>query len=98
MRYKTFDGTNIYLLLLGIAFFTKIIYWSIQYMVACGDSPPFVGHNAFLRWSALLEVAQYEKSGDIKIWSDETVSEDFDLSIRLSGNVWPAKESSWANT
>ena len=43
---------------------------------------PFVGHNAVLRWSALQEIA-YEKDGVEKYWSESTVSEDFDMALRL---------------
>lgn len=41
----------------GITFFTNLIYTAIRYAVANGDSSPFVGHNAFLRWSALQEIS-----------------------------------------
>ena len=41
----------------GITFFTNLIYTAIRYAVANGDVSPFVGHNAFLRWSALQEVS-----------------------------------------
>ncbi|KAI9349442.1 glycosyl transferase family group 2-domain-containing protein [Zopfochytrium polystomum] len=70
---------------LGIAFFTKIIYWSIRYCCASGETSPFVGHNAFLRWSAIKEVG-FEEDGIVKYWSEEHVSEDFDMSLRLQIN------------
>ncbi|KAJ3104440.1 hypothetical protein HDU97_009225 [Phlyctochytrium planicorne] len=66
----------------GIAFFTKIIYASIRYCCASGETSPFVGHNAFLRWSAIKEVA-FEEDGQLKYWSESHVSEDFDMSLRL---------------
>jgi hypothetical protein len=55
--------------------------------MACanGEVAPFVGHNAFLRWSALQD-AIFEDAGDHnkrKIWSETTVSEDFDMALRL---------------
>ncbi|KAL6705005.1 hypothetical protein ACN47E_007408 [Coniothyrium glycines] len=68
----------------GITFFTNMIYTMIRFAVAGGDVAPFVGHNAILRWSAIQEVGyqcpldQYEK-----YWSECTVSEDFDMSLRL---------------
>jgi len=37
----------------GITFFTNMVYSQIKYAVASGDVAPFVGHNAFLRWSAI---------------------------------------------
>ena len=66
----------------GITFFTNLIYTAIKYAVANGDVAPFVGHNAVLRWSALQEIA-YEKDGVEKYWSESTVSEDFDMALRL---------------
>ncbi|KAF5619171.1 interferon-induced GTP-binding Mx2 [Fusarium tjaetaba] len=79
----------------GITFFTNLIYTAITYAVANGDVSPFVGHNAFIRWSALQEVGS-EDGGIIngeqdpnattpyeKFWSESHVSEDFDISLRL---------------
>jgi hypothetical protein len=68
----------------GITFFTNMIYTMIKFAVANGDVAPFVGHNAFLRWSALQGIA-YECETDHweKFWSENTVSEDFDMSLRL---------------
>lgn len=70
----------------GITFFTNMIYTQIRYSVSNGDTAPFVGHNAILRWTALQEIA-YECRYDHreKYWSEETVSEDFDMSLRLQG-------------
>jgi cellulose synthase/poly-beta-1,6-N-acetylglucosamine synthase-like glycosyltransferase len=48
----------------GITFFTNLIYTAIRYAVANGDVSPFVGHNAFLRWSALQEVSFEEEVND----------------------------------
>lgn len=43
-----------------------------------------MGHNAFLRWSALQEVAAVdEEDGVHKFWSESTVSEDFEMALRL---------------
>lgn len=83
----------------GITFFTNLIYTAIRYAVANGDVSAFVGHNAFLRWSALQEVSMID-SGVLaglepgekdpnsttpyeKFWSESHVSEDFDISLRL---------------
>ncbi|KAK9461688.1 glycosyl transferase family group 2-domain-containing protein [Lipomyces oligophaga] len=65
-----------------IAWFTRLIYFAIQYGTAGGDAAAFVGHNAFLRWSAVQEVA-YEEDGVIKYWSESHVSEDFEISLKL---------------
>ncbi|KAL8704034.1 MAG: hypothetical protein Q9201_002806 [Fulgogasparrea decipioides] len=67
----------------GITFFTNLIYTAIKYAVANGDVAPFVGHNAILRWSALQDIAYTGKDGTEKYWSEETVSEDFDMALRL---------------
>ncbi|KAF1962441.1 hypothetical protein CC80DRAFT_487902 [Byssothecium circinans] len=68
----------------GITFFTNLIYTQIQYAVANGDVAPFVGHNAVLRWSAMQEIAyDCEMDKREKYWSEETVSEDFDMALRL---------------
>ena len=68
----------------GITFFTNLIYTQIRYAIANGDVAPFVGHNAVLRWSAMQEIA-YECADDHheKYWSEATVSEDFDMALRL---------------
>ncbi|KAF2020282.1 hypothetical protein BU24DRAFT_366132 [Aaosphaeria arxii CBS 175.79] len=71
----------------GITFFTNLIYTQIQYAVANGDVAPFVGHNAVVRWSAMQDIA-YDCPIDKreKFWSEKTVSEDFDMSLRLQTN------------
>lgn len=68
----------------GITFFTNLIYTQIRFSVANGDVAPFVGHNAVLRWNALQHIA-YDCTDDFreKYWSEETVSEDFEMSLRL---------------
>ncbi|CAK7225899.1 hypothetical protein SCUCBS95973_006018 [Sporothrix curviconia] len=48
---------------MGITFFTNLIYTAVRFAVANGDVAPFVGHNAFLRWSALQEIS-YQDGGD----------------------------------
>ena len=68
----------------GISFFTHLVYTQIRFAVANGDIAPFVGHNAFIRWSAMQEVATYcAEDNREKFWSEETVSEDFDMALRL---------------
>ena len=41
----------------AMAFFTDTIYNAIMVSVSGGDISPLVGHNAFLRWSAVKEVS-----------------------------------------
>ena len=68
----------------GIAHFTRRINKAISMGTANGDVAPFVGHNAFLRWSALQDAAFIDEADGIrKIWSESHVSEDFDMALRL---------------
>ncbi|KAK9451883.1 glycosyl transferase family group 2-domain-containing protein [Limtongia smithiae] len=67
-----------------IAWFTRLVYTSIQYATASGDAAAFVGHNAFLRWSAIQEVSYIDPDdGRMKYWSESHVSEDFEISLKL---------------
>ncbi|ORY85572.1 glycosyl transferase family group 2-domain-containing protein [Protomyces lactucae-debilis] len=66
----------------SLAYFTRNIYFSIRYACAAGDVAAFVGHNAYLRWTALQEVL-YVEDGKMKWWSEEHVSEDFIMSLKL---------------
>ena len=68
-----------------IAHFTKRVYENAVIMsTSGGDMSPLMGHNAFLRMSALEKVAlKDEKSGRDVYWSEKHVSEDFDLAVRL---------------
>ena len=71
----------------GITFFTNLVYTQIKYAVANGDVAPFVGHNAVLRWSAVQSIAyQCVHDAKEKWWSEDTVSEDFDMALRLQSN------------
>lgn len=68
-----------------ISFFTKKIYLvGIAASVCMGDCAPLVGHNAFLRWSSVKKVSFYDEDNRQKFWSENHVSEDFDLYIRLA--------------
>ncbi|KAI9810459.1 MAG: hypothetical protein M1827_006235 [Pycnora praestabilis] len=67
----------------GVAYFTNLVYTAITFMVANGDMAPFVGHNALLRWSSLQQVSYEDEDQYIKYWSENRVSEDFDMSLRL---------------
>ncbi|KAJ6566034.1 glycosyl transferase family group 2-domain-containing protein [Mycena capillaripes] len=68
----------------GIAYFTRRATKSISMACANGEVAPFMGHNAFLRWSAIQNVASIDLTdGVTKIWSESNVSEDFDMALRL---------------
>jgi hypothetical protein len=69
----------------GITHFTRRINKCISFGCANGEVAPFVGHNAFLRWSALQDAAFEDPTDNNKknIWSETNVSEDFDMALRL---------------
>ncbi|KIJ39927.1 hypothetical protein M422DRAFT_174596 [Sphaerobolus stellatus SS14] len=80
----------------GMAYFTRRINHSIGAATANGEVAPFVGHNAFLRWSAVQDAA-FLDPGDAnrrKFWSESHVSEDFDMSLRLQVKGYVIR---WAN-
>lgn len=57
---------------------------SCEKACANGEVAPFMGHNAFLRWRALQDAAFVDTAdGKTKIWSENNVSEDFDMALRL---------------
>lgn len=68
-----------------MTWFTDMIYSAITWAVAGGDSTPFVGHNAILRWSAIQTAAAYyePEDGYEKYWSEDHVSEDFAMALRM---------------
>ncbi|KAF6763688.1 glycosyl transferase family group 2-domain-containing protein [Ephemerocybe angulata] len=67
----------------GITHFTRRINKCISLGCANGEVAPFVGHNAFLRWSAVQDASFIDADGKRKQWSEANVSEDFDLALRL---------------
>ncbi|GJJ11705.1 hypothetical protein Clacol_005941 [Clathrus columnatus] len=82
----------------GIAHFTRRINKSISMACANGEVAPFVGHNAFLRWSAIQDAAFIDKAdGKQKIWSESNVSEDFDMALRLQMKGYSIRWASYSN-
>ncbi|KAL8918292.1 MAG: hypothetical protein Q9208_007460 [Pyrenodesmia sp. 3 TL-2023] len=81
----------------GITFFTNLIYTAIRFAVANGDVAPFVGHNAILRWSALQDIAYTGNDGSEKYWSETTVSEDFDMALRLQCTGYLVRLAGYTN-
>jgi hypothetical protein len=70
-----------------ISHFTDHIYKiSFVYSCATGHSAPLVGHNAILRWKAIDESSFIDDSNNIMYWSEDKVSEDFDMSLRMQSN------------
>jgi cellulose synthase/poly-beta-1,6-N-acetylglucosamine synthase-like glycosyltransferase len=80
----------------GIAHFTRRINKCISYACANGEVAAFVGHNAFLRWSALQDAAFLDENGKRKIWSEDKVSEDFDMALRLQLAGYTVRWASYA--
>jgi hypothetical protein len=80
----------------GVTFFTNLIYTAIRLGVASGDVAPFVGHNAILRWSAIQEVSFKDDTGVEKYWSEDHVSEDFDMALRLQVFGYVVRMAAWA--
>lgn len=67
----------------AITFFTNLVFTAIRYSVANGDVAAFIGHNAILRWSAVQDVKYTDETEIEKYWAENTVSEDFDMALRL---------------
>lgn len=67
-------------------------------MVANGDIAPFVGHNAFLRWSAIQQVPYLDDDNYCKYWSESRVSEDFDMSLRLQSCGYDIRLASFTDS
>lgn len=80
----------------GITFFTNLVYTAIRYAVSNGDVAPFVGHNAFLRWSAVQDVSYVGDDGYEMFWSESTVSEDFDMALRLQTSGYVLRLAAYA--
>lgn len=82
----------------GIAHFTRRINKAISLGCANGEVAPFVGHNAFLRWSALQDAAFIDEADGIqKIWSEANVSEDFDMALRLQLKGYIIRWATYSN-
>ncbi|BGP17075.1 hypothetical protein JCM10213_006895 [Rhodosporidiobolus nylandii] len=78
-----------------IAYFTETVNFSISWTVASGGAAPFMGHNAYLRWSAMQHQAL--ANPDHKIWSEEHVSEDFVMSLNLMRAGYIGRWATYAN-
>jgi hypothetical protein len=81
----------------GIPYFTRRINRSISMVCPNSEVAAFVGHNEFLRWSAIQDAIFVDPiDGMRKIWSENNnVSEDFDFhmvpacSSRATSHMWP---------
>ncbi|GAB7343119.1 hypothetical protein MBLNU457_1196t1 [Dothideomycetes sp. NU457] len=83
----------------GVTFFTNLIYSAIKFAVASGDVAPFMGHNAMIRWSALQDIGfECPIEGREKWWAETTVSEDFDLALRLQTEGYTVRFATYFGT
>ncbi|SJX63876.1 uncharacterized protein SRS1_21040 [Sporisorium reilianum f. sp. reilianum] len=81
-----------------MGFFTDTVNFSISWLVACGATAPFVGHNAYIRTSALLQVSERDATtGQLITWSENSVSEDFDMSLRLQLQGYVVRWATYSN-
>ncbi len=63
--------------------------------VSGGDVAPLVGHNAFLRWEALQKCAFVDPADGVeRFWSESSVSEDFDMALRLQARNFNMSDKS----
>ncbi|KAH9923237.1 uncharacterized protein B0H18DRAFT_824067, partial [Fomitopsis serialis] len=67
----------------GIAYLTRRINKCISYACANGEMTPFRGHNVFLRWRAIQDVARIDRADGEEIWSESNVSKGFNMAMRL---------------
>ncbi|KAF9053307.1 glycosyl transferase family group 2-domain-containing protein [Panaeolus papilionaceus] len=82
----------------GITHFTQRINKCISLGCANGEVAPFVGHNAFLRWSAVQDVAFVDPvDNKKKQWSENNVSEDFDIALRLLLHGYTLRWATYSN-
>ncbi len=87
----------------AISHFTDHIYRiSFVYSSATGNSAPLVGHNAILRWKAIHDASYivkntYNDDYQIMYWSEDKVSEDFDMSLRMQSIGYTSRYIGYAN-
>ncbi|UZJ55708.1 hypothetical protein CBS101457_005028 [Exobasidium rhododendri] len=85
-----------------IGFFTRLVNFSISYAIANGDVAPFMGHNAYLRWSAMKELGNTVTLPDgrsaLKIWSEDHVSEDFVMALGMMELGYIVRWATYSNS
>jgi cellulose synthase/poly-beta-1,6-N-acetylglucosamine synthase-like glycosyltransferase len=80
----------------GAAYFAKMCYTQIRFTVSNGECSPFVGHNAFVRWSALQDVGMVTPDPeDVMYWSEYHISEDFNMGLRLQTAGWVTRYAAY---
>jgi len=64
-----------------------------------GDICPLIGHNIMIRTSAFMEVTNIKnREGYVEYWSENRVSEDFDLCLRLNAKGYYGRYICYANS
>ncbi|UZJ55644.1 hypothetical protein CBS101457_004964 [Exobasidium rhododendri] len=85
-----------------IGFFTRLVNFSISYAIANGDVAPFMGHNAYLRWSAMKEIGKIvtlpNGRSALKIWSEDHVSEDFVMALGMLEHGYIIRWATYSNS
>jgi hypothetical protein len=85
-----------------IAFFTRLVNFSISFAIANGHVAPFMGHNAYLRWSAMKEISKIvtlpNGKQQLKIWSEDHVSEDFVMALDMIEHGYITRWATYSNS
>ncbi|UZJ55683.1 hypothetical protein CBS101457_005003 [Exobasidium rhododendri] len=72
--------------------------FSISWVCANGASAPLMGHNCFLRWTALQECQKkVDNQGERAIFSSKHVSEDYELALRLQMSGYCTRWATYSN-
>ena len=80
----------------GAAYFAKMCYTQIRFTVSNGECSPFVGHNAFVRWSAVQDVGMDTGDPeDVMYWSEYHISEDLNMGMRLQTAGWVTRYAAY---
>ena len=80
-----------------MAFFTKFVGESMRFMTAGGDVAAFIGHNAFLRTDAIMQIGIEEEGGVRRWWSEAHVSEDFEMSLKMQDLGYVVRMAAYSN-
>jgi cellulose synthase/poly-beta-1,6-N-acetylglucosamine synthase-like glycosyltransferase len=72
--------------------FTENLYELVfREVTRSGNISPLVGHNVVLKWGVMKECAFVDEKGILKFWSENRVSEDFDICIRMQNKGYIGK-------
>ncbi|PWN87938.1 hypothetical protein FA10DRAFT_215120, partial [Acaromyces ingoldii] len=72
--------------------------FSISWVCANGGTAPLMGHNVFLRWTALQQCqGKVDDQGERSIFSSKHVSEDYELAMRLQMAGYCVRWATYSN-